>query len=114
MFVLCANVLGDSLGFMSVAVGWAIGYPLAFIALSYLVVKGIRLPLGPYLRGAWGIVGCCLAGLVVGFGVSLALADAGPGVRLVAVGGSALVVILLMLAFWQDITPKSITRSLKG
>jgi O-antigen/teichoic acid export membrane protein len=114
MFVLCANLLGDQLGFLSVAVGWAIGYPLAFVALSYLVVKGIRLPLRPYLRGAWGIVGCCSAGLVVGYGVSLALAHAGPGVRLVAVGGSALGVILLMLAFWQDITPKSITRSLKG
>jgi O-antigen/teichoic acid export membrane protein len=114
MFLLSANVLGDSLGFMSVAVGWSIGYPLAFIALAFLVVKGIQLPVGTYLRGAWGIIGCCLAGTIVGLGVSVALADAGPAVRMVAVGGSALAVIGLLLAYWQDITPKSITKSLKG
>lgn len=113
-FFLTANLLGDSMGFLSVAVGWAIGYPLAFVALSFLVIKGIQLPLRSYLRGSWGIVACCLAGLVVGYGVSLALVHAGPGLRLVAVGGSSLMVIGLMLAFWQDITPKSITRTLKG
>jgi O-antigen/teichoic acid export membrane protein len=114
MFVLAANVLGDHLGFMSVAVGWAVGYPIAFVALSWLVIKGIHLPLRQYLAGAWGIVGSCMAGLCAGGAVSLALRDAGPTLRLSAIGGAALGVILLLLAFWQGITPRSISRSLKG
>jgi len=114
MFILFANLLGNQIGFMSVAVGWAVGYPIAFVALSFLVIKGIQLPIGAYLRGAWGIVGCCLAGLVAGLGVSIALADSGPGLRMAAVGGTALGVIALLLASWQGITPRSISKSLKG
>ena len=65
-FVAGANLFGDRLGFLSVAVAWAVGYPLAFAVLSYLVVKAVELPLGPYLRGAWGIVGCSLGALAAG------------------------------------------------
>jgi hypothetical protein len=114
MFVLAANVLGDHLGFMSVAVGWAVGYPIAFVALSWLVIRGIHLPLRQYLSAAMGIVGSCMAGLCAGGAVSLALRDAGPTLRISAIGGTALAVIVLLLAFWQGITPRAITRSLKG
>ncbi len=114
MFVVSANVLGDRMGFMSVAVGWAVGYPIAFIVLSWLVIKGIDLPLGQYLSGAWGIIGTCAAGLAAGEAVSLALAHAGPAIRMFAIGGTALGVIGFLLAVWQGITPRSITRSLKG
>lgn len=114
MFVVSANVLGDRIGFLSVAVGWAVGYPFAFAALSYLVVKAIRLPVGQYLRAAWGIVGCCLGGFVAGFVVDHALASHADGTRLVVVAVTAFGVIGAMLAFWQKITPRSITRSLKG
>jgi O-antigen/teichoic acid export membrane protein len=114
MFVLSANVLGDEMGFLSVAVGWAVGYPLAFVALSWLVVKGIDLPLRQYLAGAWGIVGSCAAGLAAGLAVSVVLSGAGPAVRMVAVGGTAMTVILAFLAVWQDITPRSIMRAIRG
>jgi PST family polysaccharide transporter len=114
MFVVSANVLGDRIGFLSVAVGWAVGYPFAFAALSYLVVKAIRLPVGQYLRAAWGIVGCCLGGFIAGFVVDHALASHADGTRLVVVAVTAFSVIGAMLAFWQKITPRSITRSLKG
>jgi PST family polysaccharide transporter len=114
MFVVSANVLGDRIGFMSVAVGWAVGYPVAFAALSYLVVKAIQLPIGDYLRAAWGIVGCCLGGFVAGFVVDHLLASQGDGTRMVAVAATAFGVIGLLLAFWQKITPRSIGRTLKG
>ncbi|HTL36229.1 MAG TPA: oligosaccharide flippase family protein [Kofleriaceae bacterium] len=114
MFVVSANVLGDRLGFMSVAVGWAVGYPIAFIVLSWLVIKGIDLPLRQYLSGAWGIVGTCAAGLAAGEAMSLALRHAGPVLRLAAIGGTAFGVIGLLLAVWQGITPRSIGKSLKG
>ncbi len=116
MFVLSANLLGDyySINFLSVAIGWAIGYPIAFLALSYLVVKAIDLPLGPYLRGAMGIVGCCLAGLVAGIVVKYLLASESDVVRMVLVAAASLIVTGLFLAYWQKITPRSIGRALKG
>jgi len=43
MFVVCAEIFGARYGMLSVAIGWAIGYPLAFGVLSYLVVKAIDL-----------------------------------------------------------------------
>ncbi len=114
MFIVSANVLGDRIGFMSVAVGWAVGYPVAFAALSYLVVKAIQLPVSQYLRAAWGIVGCCLGGFVAGFVVDHLLASHSDGTRMVAVAATAFGVIGLLLAFWQNITPRSIGRTLKG
>ena len=114
MFVLSANLLGDRIGFLSVAVGWAVGYPVAFAALSYLVVKAIRLPVGLYLRAAWGIIGSCLAGFLAGLAVEHLLAAESDGVRLVLVAGTAFAVIGALLAFWQKITPRSIGRALKG
>ncbi len=112
-FWLGAAVLGDRLWFLSVAVAWAIGYPLAFAALAYLVTRTIDLDLRAYLRGTWGIVACCAIGIAVGFAASAALPDATDVVRLVAVGGSALIVIGVMLATWQKITPRSIVAALR-
>jgi PST family polysaccharide transporter len=113
-FVLGAHLLGDGLGLLSVAVAWAVGYPVAFAALSYLVTRSIDLPLGAYLRGSWGIIGCCLAGLLAGLAVSAALSTAGDAVRLVAVSGAALVVTFALVATWQRITPRSIAAAIRG
>jgi PST family polysaccharide transporter len=113
-FLLGASLLGGQLGMLSVAVAWAAGYPVAFAALSYLVARSIDLPLGAYLRGSWGIVGCCLAGLVAGLAASAALPHASDVVRLLAVGGAALVVTLVLVATWQRITPRSIAAAVRG
>jgi O-antigen/teichoic acid export membrane protein len=113
MFLLSANVLGDHIGFLSVAVGWAIGYPLAFAVLSYLVIKAIDLPLTDYARAAWGIVGCCLGGFLAGLATKLALADSSDKLRLGVVSAVTFGVILLLLGFWQKITPRTIAASMK-
>ncbi len=113
MFLLSVNVLGDRLGFLSVAVGWAVGYPLAFLVLSFLVIKAIDLPLGKYLHAAWGIIGCCLGGFVAGLATKLALHHASDKARLVLVSAATFAVILALLAFWQKITPRSIAASMK-
>jgi PST family polysaccharide transporter len=113
MFLLSANVLGGSIGFLSVAVGWAVGYPLAFGVLSFLVIRAIDLPLGTYLRAAWGIIGCCLGGFVAGLATKLAMPGASDSLRLVVVSAVTFAVIIALLAFWQKITPASIKRSMK-
>jgi O-antigen/teichoic acid export membrane protein len=113
-FVLSAHLLGAQLGLLSVALAWAVGYPIAFIALSYLVTRSLKLPLWAYARASWGIVGCCLAGLAAGLVMSFALASAGDLVRMVVIGATALVVTFVLVAFWQKITPRSITRAIRG
>jgi teichuronic acid exporter len=111
-FWIGAAVLGDRLWFLSVAVAWAIGYPLAFAALAYLVTRTIGLDVRTYARGTWGVIACCTAGIAVGFVVDAALPAASDPVRLVAIGGSALAVIAVLLASWQKITPRSIAAAL--
>ena len=116
-FVLAAATLGHSFaldaGFLSVALAWAIGYPLAFAALAFFVVKTIDLPVGRYVGSSIPIVACAAAGIAVGFGIDLALPHASDIIRLVAIGGSALATIAILLATWQGITPRSIAASLK-
>lgn len=116
-FVLGAKLLGPSFaadaGFLSVAVAWAIGYPIAFVALSYLVVRTIDLPVGRYVGQSLPILVCAGAGIAIGFAVDVAIGGVSDVVRLVAIGGSALATIALLLATWQGITPRSIAASLK-
>ena len=116
-FVLGAKLLGPSFTadarFLSVAVAWAVGYPLAFAALAYLVVRTIDLPVGRYVSQSLPIMVCTAAGIAVGFTIDLALPRAGDGLRLVAIAGAALTTIAVLLATWQKITPRFIAASLK-
>ncbi len=113
-FLLGATLLGAHVGMLSVAIAWAVGYPVAFAALSYLVSRTIQLPLRRYLHASWGICGCCLAGYVAGLLVSFALPDARDMTRMVAIGATAIVVTLALLAMWQRITPRSVAAAIRG
>jgi Na+-driven multidrug efflux pump len=112
-FLLGAITLGDRMSFLSVAVAWAIGYPIAFAVLAYLVIHTIKLPVREYLRASWGIVASCGIGCAVGFGVDRLLINAGDWLRLVAIGGSALATIGVLFVYWQKLTPRSIAASLR-
>ncbi len=112
-FLVGALVLGDALGFLSVAVAWAVGYPVAFGVLMYTITTTIELPVGAYARAAWGVVGSCAAGVAAGSGMSLALADEGDLARLLAISAAFLVTTAALLATWQKITPRSIATALK-
>jgi O-antigen/teichoic acid export membrane protein len=111
-FVASAEIAGGTLGYLSVAAAWAAVYPIAFLVLTYIVVRTIDLPVSTYARAAWGIVGSCAAGAAAGYGVSLALGSASHVVRMLAIAGAMLVVMLGLFAGWQGITPKSIKAGL--
>lgn len=113
-FVLSAWLLGPSMGPHSVAVGWLVFYPIAFLMLGYLVVKTISLPLGPYLRGSVGVLLCSVAGLATGAVASWLTADLGAGARLAIISAVTLATIAALLAGWQGITPGSMKRSMAG
>jgi O-antigen/teichoic acid export membrane protein len=112
-FWLGAVVLGDRLGFLSVAAAWAIGYPLAFVALAYLVVRTIRLPVRDYVAGCGGIIISCGAGIGAGFAMAALLPPVDRVAHMLVVGGASLAVTLGLLATWQKITPGAIVRSLR-
>jgi O-antigen/teichoic acid export membrane protein len=112
-FLLGAITLGDRMSFLSVAVAWAIGYPIAFAVLAYLVIHAIKLPVREYLRASWGIVASCAVGCGVGFAVDRLLINAGDWLRLIAIGGSALATIGVLFVYWQKLTPRSIAASLR-
>jgi O-antigen/teichoic acid export membrane protein len=113
-FVLCAELLGARYGLLSVAIGWAVGYPIAFAILSYLVVKAIDLPMMDYVKGSAGILACAGGGLAVGLAAQFATSGSGDVLRMIVVGSTALVGTFGLLAWWQGVTPRSIARSLRG
>jgi PST family polysaccharide transporter/lipopolysaccharide exporter len=112
-FLLGAKLLGPAMGFLSVAVAWAIGYPIAFAVLGYLVVRTINLPLREYVAGTWGIVATCAIGCGAGFAIDDVLPPVSDAFHLVAVGGCALLAIVILLITWQNITPRSIAAAMR-
>ena len=117
MFVVSAYFVGPYFDgdrrLLSVAIGWAVGYPIAFAVLAYQVVKTIELPIGEYLKRTWGMVGCCVAGGLAGLAVSFALGGASALVRMVAIGSTSLVVTIALVVTWQKVTPRSIQAALR-
>jgi O-antigen/teichoic acid export membrane protein len=117
-FVLGAKLLAGQFasdaGFLSVAVAWGIGYPLAFAALAYLVVRTIGLPLRQYFARSAGIIVTCGVGIGCGFAARYLLADVGEVTRMIASAATLLAVTAGLLAWWQKITPRSIVSSLRG
>lgn len=118
-FVLSAWLLGpvfdEGHGFLSVAIAWAVVYPLAFVLLAYLVVVTIGLDLAEFGKRTIGIIGCAAAGLVVGELVALVLPDDVPPLAAVlGIGGAGLVTLLALLARWQGVTPGAVKKALKG
>jgi len=105
--------LGDRLGFLSVAVAWAIGYPIAFGVLVWLAMRRIGLHGVEYLRRVMGIPLCALGALACGAGARWLLPAGWPhGARLAAVATVTLGVLAVLLGFFQGINPRSIRRAL--
>jgi O-antigen/teichoic acid export membrane protein len=113
-FVLGANVLGDRLGLLSVAIAWAVGYPIAFAGLLYVIAKTVDLPISRYARATLGIFGCAAVGLALGLAADVLTRHAHDGIRLAVIGGGALAGTFGALATWQHVTPRTIIASLRG
>jgi len=112
LFALFGVVLGPSLGFVSVALAWAVGYPLAFAVLIWLALTHLELSPVTYLRAILGIPGCAVLSAPVGFAVH-AMTPAWPATaRLVAVAAATLTVLFALLSRFQGISPRSIWRAI--
>jgi O-antigen/teichoic acid export membrane protein len=114
MFLLGAVLLGDRFGMLSVAISWAVGYPLAFLVLLWLALQSIEWTLGKYLRSIGGVALCMIAGGLVGEGVHWALGGMTAVIRLGVSAGVIVVVIGLLLAYTQGISIRSIMKGVKS
>jgi teichuronic acid exporter len=113
LFAACGRLLGPPLGYVSVAVAWAVGYPVACAALVWMAL--VKMELGPltYLRRIAGIPGCGVLAAPAAYAAHR-LAESLPALPRLAVvwlaGGS---VFFVLLAYLQGISPRSIWRALR-
>jgi len=111
-YVVFATVLGK-LGFLSVAIAWAAGYPIAFAVLLAMVFAQMRLPAGMLWRRIRRLVLLIATAAAAGGAAHVALLGHGAGLRL---GVSTAVVIgggLALLIAFGELSPRAIIRTLR-
>jgi O-antigen/teichoic acid export membrane protein len=111
---LGAELLGGELGFVSVAVAWAIGYPVAFGVLMWLATHTLGWSIGAYLRSVIGVIACLFAALFVALGVHYVLGSQPAILRFLATCAAVAVVSGFSLAYTQGISIRSVQRSMRG
>lgn len=113
-FFLCAYAFADRLGYLSIAVGWALGYPVVFSLLVYFTITAVELPLTRYLRRTIGIPLCAMTAVAVGWGARLVLLEQSLMLRMLVPMLTLMATYLLLLAYTQGVSPRSVWRSTRG
>ena len=114
LFIASGTVLGPELGYVSVALAWAVGYPIAFAVLLRLALSKIGLSPLAYLRRIGGIPACAALAAPAGF-LAHWLTPGWPATpRLFAVAAVTLVVLFTLLSYFVGISPRSIVRALES
>jgi len=113
LFVAFSYVFHD-LGAFSVAIAWAVGYPLAFVLLVYLVFDKLELKLAEYVRRIGRIPLLVGIGALSGVGAKLACGDLTPALRFGITGGTVIVVSFALLGTFEAYSPRAIMRSLRS
>jgi O-antigen/teichoic acid export membrane protein len=113
LFIASASVF-RSLGPLSVAIAWAVGYPIAFAVLSMMALGLLPLTARDYVRRVRGIPVWAAVALACGAVAKWGLAGARPGVSLIFVALVTASVFAALLARFERITPRSIAAAMKG
>ncbi len=114
LYIVCAWLLGDRYGYVSVAIAWAIGYPIAFAVLAFLALHRIGLYGIEYLRRVMGIPACVAGATLVGWIARYFTDGMKPGPRLAIVGGAMGVVLIVLLDYFQGISFRKLFRNMKS
>jgi len=109
---IAATHVGD--GFFAVSVAWAVGYPVAFAALSAMVFAQLQLSPLAYLRRVARLVLCLVAAAAAGFAAHQLVGDLRAGARLAIAAGAVLGTGLTLLGVYEGFSPRAIARSLRG
>ncbi|HTM20804.1 MAG TPA: oligosaccharide flippase family protein [Kofleriaceae bacterium] len=113
-FVLGAVVLGPRYDWLSVAIAWAVGYPIAFVVLFAMALMVMELRLRDYLRRSLGIPALAAVAMLASAGVHWATQPLPAGVRLASTALVMVGLFLVLLAYKEGISPRSVMRSIKG
>jgi O-antigen/teichoic acid export membrane protein len=113
MYVLGAVTLGGRFDFESVAIAWAVGYPIAFSVLVYITTRTIGWTVRGYLRGIAGVAACLAVAGVVAAGVRYAIDGQSPAIRLLGTAGTVVFATGLLLAYTQGLTLRSALASMR-
>ena len=114
LFAIFGQLLGPKLGYVSVAVAWAVGYPVAFAVLAWMALSRIGLSPLAYLRRIAGIPGCAALAAPAGY-LANGLTPSWPALpRLALVAAVTLAVLFTLLSYLQGISPRSIVRAISG
>lgn len=112
-YVGFATLLGGDLGYLSVALAWALGYPIAFLVLARLALGKLGLPVGDYLRAISKVAACAVLAAGTGAGVRWALEAASPTARFLAVAVTVFAVMWLALPRLAGIGPRTALQALR-
>jgi polysaccharide transporter, PST family len=112
-FVVGAIVLRD-LDYLSVAVAWAVGYPVAFAVLIVLAMYSIDWKTWAYFRAVAGVAGCMLGSAVIAYGVYWLLGPLPPWLRLVVTSAVVVASTGALLAYTQGMSIRTAMRAMKG
>ena len=112
-FIAGAELLGDDLGFLSVAWAWAIGYPIAFVVLIALAIYTLDMRTRTFIRAVIGVPMCAVAGGLVGELVHWSSSGLPIAVRLTLATGAIVLTIGVLLAYTQSLSIRGALRSLK-
>jgi len=99
---------------VSVAVAWAIGYPIAFGVLVYMATATLDWSVMKYLRSVAGVASCMVGAGIVAIGVHVLMGDLPAWLRLSITSGVVVLVTGLLLAYTQGISLRTAKRALSG
>lgn len=114
LFVLSAVFLGPRLNYLSVAWAWVFGYPVAFAVLLVLALRLLDIGLLAYLRRVIGIPLCVAGAFVGGLAARQLTMKLGAIFQLVVVAAVVVIVLGLLLARFEGISPRSIFRQIQA
>ncbi|MDC0716995.1 oligosaccharide flippase family protein [Nannocystis bainbridge] len=113
-FAIAAVLLGDRLGYASVAWAWVIGYPIAFWVLLRFALRHLEIGAGRYAAAMLRLA--LWTGLAIAAGTVARALVAGvelPVVRALAAAGAAMATFVALLVVAEGITPRSLSAALK-
>ncbi|HVV83911.1 MAG TPA: lipopolysaccharide biosynthesis protein [Kofleriaceae bacterium] len=113
-YIAFAHVLGAHLGYLSVAVAWAVCYPIAFAVLVWMALDLIDLSPLTYLRAVMGIMLCIVASGAAGYGVRWLVRDLPIAVRMGACTATVVGLVGLLLAYTQGLSLRTARKAMHG
>lgn len=112
LFVVFAGAM-ENAGFVSVAIAWAVGYPVAFTILTYMVFQQTGLTVKTYVARLWRIAALVACAALLGVVVRASMGTADVGLRFGVTAATIAVFSFGLLGLFEGYSPRALIRSLR-